>query len=341
MSQQGTKQRKWTGERGAVEILEEAIQLLRTAPAASIAVYLAGAIPFFVALLYFWTDMARNPFAAERLAGESLAVAALFLWKSVRQAVFEARLYRQLSLTEEQPMRLARLVMIQSALQPLSLLAIPIASLAVVPFAWTVAFFRNAGLFAALGEPRVIAAARRQAGLWSPQNWFLLTLTSLAGLLLFLNVLISIVLAPQLGKSILGMEGDFARLGVRLLNSTTLAVAASIMWLAIDPLLDAVYVLRCFHGESLATGEDLRVALQRAVRAAAVALPLLAVFLRRDSKSSRTVSAGRLSTTQLRMARVARSILSGSSAPSTTSSAAVNSRGAPRMHPAPSRRVAG
>ena len=61
---------------------------------------------------------------------------------------------------------------------------------------------------------------------------------------------------------------------MRLLNSTTLALAASVTWLGIDPLLDAVYVLRCFHGESLASGEDLRVALQRAIRAAALTLPL-------------------------------------------------------------------
>ena len=274
MSKQG-----FTSERGAVEILEEAIQLLRTAPAANIAVYLAGAIPFLVGLLFFWTDMTRNPFAAERLAGESLGVATLFIWKSVWQAAFEARLYRQLSLRMAPPLKLARLVAIQCALQPLSLLAIPISSFAVIPFAWTVAFFRNAGLFAALGEPGAMAAARRQAGLWSRQNWLLLTLTSLAGLLLFANVLISIVLVPQLGRSILGMEGDFARLGLRLLNSTTVAVAASVMWLAIDPLLDAVYVLRCFHGESLATGEDLRVAFQRAIRVAAVTIPLLIAML--------------------------------------------------------------
>jgi hypothetical protein len=259
-------------ERGAIEILEEAVQLLRTAPATSIAVYLAGAIPLLVGLLFFWTDMTRNPFAAERLAGESLGAAMLFLWKSVWQAAFEARLYRQLSLSPDQPLKLARLVLVQCALQPLSLLVIPMCSIAVFPFPWSVAFFRNAGLFAALGEVRVIAAARRQAGLWSLQNWILLSLVSLASLLLFANVLIAIALVPQFGRSFLGMEGDFARLGTRLLNSTTLAVAASLMWLGIDPLLDAVYVLRCFHGESLATGEDLRVAFQRAIRAPALIL---------------------------------------------------------------------
>jgi hypothetical protein len=171
-------------------------------------------------------------------------------------------------------LKLARLVAIQCTLQPLSLLAIPVSGLVVLPFAWTVAFFRNAGLFAALGEPDAIAVARRQAGLWTRQNWLVLSLVSVAGLLLFANVLIAIVLLPQIGRSLLGIENEFARLGLRLLNSTTLAVAGCVMWLAIDPLLDAAYAVRCFHGESLATGEDLRVALKRAIGAAALALLL-------------------------------------------------------------------
>jgi len=180
-------------------------------------------------------------------------VTGLLVWKSVWQAIFEARLYWQLSLSHPRRVNIVRVVAMQCALQPLSLLAIPAALVLTIPFAWTVAFFRNAGLFAALGEADPIAAARRQAGLWSRQNWYLLGLASFAALLLFANILISIVLLPQLGRSFLGIEGEFARLGFGLVNLTTLAVAASITWLFIDPLLDAVYVLRCFHGESLAT----------------------------------------------------------------------------------------
>jgi len=261
-------------ELDAIEILEESIQLLRAAPSAAIAAYLIGAVPFFVGLLFFWSDMSRNPFAAERLPAESLALTALFIWKSVWQAVFAARLYGFQSMAAPRPLKLTRLVAIQCTLQPLSLLAILVSGLVVLPFAWTVAFFRNAGLFAALGEPEVIATARRQAGLWTRQNWLLLSLICLAGLLLFINVLIVIVLLPQIGRSLLGIENEFARLGLRLLNSTTIAVAGCAMWIVIDPLLDAAYVVRCFHGESLATGEDLRVVLKRTLGAAALALVL-------------------------------------------------------------------
>ena len=147
-------------ERGAIEILEEAVGLLRTAPAAAIAAYLAGAIPFSLGILFFWADMARNPFAFERLPWESLGMAGLLVWKSVWQAIFQALLYRQLSLSQPRSMRIARLVAMQCALQPFSLLAIPVSLLLTIPFAWTVAFFRNA-------RPRSTPVPRGTASGWT------------------------------------------------------------------------------------------------------------------------------------------------------------------------------
>ncbi len=262
-------------ERPAIDLLEEAASLLRSCSPAMIATYLAGAVPFWIGLLFFFADMAQNPFAAERLPFESLAVAGLLVWKGVWQAIFKAQLYRRLSLSDVRSLNIGRVVAVQCALQPLSLLAIPVALILTLPFAWSVAFFRNAGLFAALGDADPIGAARRQAGLWPRQNWYALGLVSLAALLLFANVLIVIVLLPQVGRSFLGIENDFARLGMRLLNVMTVAVAVSTTWLVIDPLLDAVYVLRCFQGASLRSGEDLRVSFRKLIGALALLLMLL------------------------------------------------------------------
>ena len=66
-----------------------------------------------------------------------------------------------------------------------------------------------------------------------------------------------------------------ARAGSHIFNWGTVGVAAALAWLVIDPLLDAVYVLRCFYGESLTTGEDLRATLRRT---AAVVVMLLALL---------------------------------------------------------------
>ena len=260
--------------RGAMEILEESVNLLREAPAAAVAAYLTGAIPFAVALLFFFTEMTRSPFASERLALESLAVAALLIWKHVWQAIFMARLHGQLS-SRPAAGSILRLAAMQCAIQPLRLIAVPLSLFLTVPFASVVAFFRNFSLFAALGEANPAAAARRQAGLWTRQNWGLLGVMTIAALLLFLNILILLVMLPGLGRSILGIEGDLARLGAGFFNSTTAAVAACVTWLAIDALLSAVYVLRCFYGASVITGEDLMAALRRAMGIAAMGLVLL------------------------------------------------------------------
>ncbi len=250
-------------QRNAIDILEEAVGLLRSSPLRVTMVYLIGAIPFVLALLFFLNDMTRSPFAAEHLAGASLAVAILYIWKNAWQAAFAAQLYELLSPGHFRTKNLLRAVPLQAAMQPLGLIL-------ALPFPWLVAFFRNVGLFAALGVPDPMRVARRQAMLWTRQNWGILALSSLGGLLLFANVLLTIAILPQIGRSFLGIEGDFARAGFGILNLSTIGVAAALTWLVIDPLLDAVYVLRCFYGESIATGEDLRAGLRKAMAGAAL-----------------------------------------------------------------------
>jgi hypothetical protein len=257
--------------RHAIELLEDAVNLLRSTPLSAVVAYLAGAIPFSLGLLFFLSDMTRSPFAADHLGWASLGLTALYVWKNAWQGVFATRLYGLLSPNDARSGSLLKLVAVQAAFQPLGLALM-------LPFPWVVAFLRNVALFAGLGVPDPVRTARRQATLWTRQNWGVLALVTLAGLLLFVNLLIAIALLPQFARSFLGIEGDFARAGVAILNLGTLAVAGALAWLIVDPLLDAVYVLRCFHGESLATGEDLLAALRRAT-ATAVALMTLAVVL--------------------------------------------------------------
>lgn len=240
----------------AIDLLEEAVNLLRGAPLETSVTYLVGAAPLTLAFLFFLADMNRSPYAFDHLPWASLGLALLFVWKNSWQAIFMAKLYRQVSPSETAAVNAWQAVVMQSTLQPVSLL-LPL------PLPWLSAFFRNVALYAGLGRPDAAAAARRQSTYATRQNWAVLWIVILGSLLLFVNVLLAIVLLPQLGRSLLGIEGDLARLGNGIFNLTTLAVAAAITWLAVDPLLDAVYVLRCFYGESLVTGADLRAALKK------------------------------------------------------------------------------
>ena len=78
--------------KGAFDLIEEAVHLLRTAPPSTLAAYYLGAIPFVLGLLFFWADMSRSPFANQHLADASLALAALFFWMKFWQAVFAQRI---------------------------------------------------------------------------------------------------------------------------------------------------------------------------------------------------------------------------------------------------------
>jgi hypothetical protein len=218
-------------ERAAIDLLEEAVNLLRAAPLETAVTYLTGAAPLTLAFLFFLADMNRSPYAFEHLPWASLVLALLYVWKNTWQAIFMAKLYRQVSPSESGGTSPWQAALTQATLQPVGLL-IPL------PFPWITAFFRNVALYSALGRPDALASARRQAVYATRQNWAVLSIIGLGSLLLFVNVLVTIAILPQLARSFLGIEGDLARLGNGIFNLTTVGVALGITWLAVDPLLD-------------------------------------------------------------------------------------------------------
>ncbi len=70
--------------------------------------------------------------------------------------------------------------------------------------------------------------------------------------------------APYLVKTFFGIESFFTRSGPSaLLNTTFFAVSLAVSYLCINPISKAVYVLRCFYGDSIRSGIDLKADLQR------------------------------------------------------------------------------
>src|SRR4051812_22482922 len=118
----------------AIEILEQAVSLLRSAPANAVLAYLAGAVPFIIALLFFLNEMTRSAFAFDHLSTWSLALAILYIWKNTWQAIFAADLYEALSPGSRRKSNPLRLIAIQAALQPAGLFI-------ALPLPWLAAFF--------------------------------------------------------------------------------------------------------------------------------------------------------------------------------------------------------
>jgi len=265
-----------TGD-SAVDLVEEAVHLLRSAPLRFYSPYLVGTIPFALGLLWFTAEMTWSAFATERLVDYSFAAALLFLWKQVWEAVFCSAIHERISGASEPwtIRRIFRMVTLQAALQPWSLIALPFAAVMMVPLAWTVAFFRNLSLYAGFGSVHATRLSSEQAGRWVRSNWLVQAFLSLLGLLLLVNYFAALTMIPQLGKSIFGLENALTRYPLWMLNSTGFVAVAILVYVTLDPIFSAVYVLRCFYGQSIQSGADLRARFRGIAAKAALGLLLL------------------------------------------------------------------
>lgn len=253
----------------AQDLIEEAVHLLRTAPVAALAVYYAGSLPFVLGALYFWADMGESPSARQHVVEAALGVSLLFLWMKFCHALFARRLRAHLA--DEKSAApgwrdAARVALWQAVLQPTGLFLLPLAAVTVLPFPWVCAFYQNLTALAEAeipGARALIGKAARHARLWPQQNVSGLLVGAAFTAFVFLNCCVVCGVLPGLLKTLLGIETVFSRGGVALLNTTFFATMFGLTYLCADPILKSFYVLRCFYGEALQSGADLRAELKR------------------------------------------------------------------------------
>ncbi len=271
--------------RSALDLIEDAVHLLRTTPLPVLLAYYIGAVPFALGLLFFWADMSCGAFAQQRCPASALGLAGLFIWLKCWQAVFTSALRTRLAAAPASKWnwsRIGRLILIQGIVQPSRLFLLPVAFIVAIPFAWVQAFYENVTVLGDGMEPGVRAVLRRagaQARVWPKQNHLLLLLLTMVAVVLWLNAVLTVLTVPQLLKLLLGLETAFSRAGIWVVfNTTFLAATAALAWLALDPLVKAVYTLRCFHGEARKDGMDLLAELSF-VRAGGQSLAVAALIL--------------------------------------------------------------
>jgi len=256
-------------EKAPLQIIEEAIFVLKQCSTAAWAAYFAGTIPFLLLFLFFWADMSRSPFAASRCTPLAFALALLYLWMKTWQAVFVRFLKNviQDNPTEDfTALKLGGIAITQSALQPLSLILLPVGFILCIPFPYLVALFQNILYFgdgetASLRE--VLGKSMRTASVWIAQSFKVISILSLLSVFVFLNFGMLVYLISSLLVSFTGINTIFSTASTLIfLNSTFLVVVGSLTFLCIDPLIKAVYALRCFYAASRASGNDLHVDLK-------------------------------------------------------------------------------
>jgi hypothetical protein len=265
-------------EPSAVELVEEAVHLLRRAPAAALAIYYAGAVPFALGVLFFGAHTAWFRPTSGDIATGALAVIALFVALKTAQAEFCTRL--QAVVFGAPPARWswrrgARLLLAQTQVQPWALLATIAGAVLVLPTAWAFAYGQNATVLGDAGH--VHRAAVAQAKLWPRQNHLGLLLLTLLALGIWANLAATFIALPWLANRLLGVDNAFGLSGWWYFNTTFLASVTLLTWLAIDPLVKAFYTLRMFHGRARRTGDDIRVQLRLTPAAVLASLVLTIV----------------------------------------------------------------
>ncbi len=268
----------------AIDIAEEAVHLLRSAPPGVLAYYYLGSLPFVLGFLFFWTDMSRGAFADKHCAPAALGLAMLFIWMTCWQAVFVRRLKDQVYARRPEPWTrrsILRMVMIRTIIDPASLIIVPLGNIFIIPFGVLCTFHQNTFALADYdrdGPGSVCRRSWQQAFVWLKQNYIMLLIFSLFELFVFVNIFSGILAVPQLMKMFFGTETLFTKNPWSMLNPTFFAVTGCFTYLCMDPVAKAACLLRCFYGESLHSGTDLKVGI-RNVRARAKTAAAVLVFL--------------------------------------------------------------
>jgi hypothetical protein len=258
-----------SGIDSGIDMVERAIFLLRSRPAGAWAVQAAGAIPLLLSVLYFAFDTLSDPADKSRAVVEALICAACFLWFNVCRARFAQLLTSVLSGNNQDGWKHA-LDPRGLALQSCRLFAMPLALVAVIPFAWAVSFFRTSAVFAGRGA---YGRASKLAGTWPAQTWMALGSLALFSTVAFLNLFLVLAVLPSLVKIFSGLENDYTRLNFTL-NGTVVMTALGLTWLLLDPLYQAVFCVRAFLAESRETGLDLMYSLRHLAVLAALAIAI-------------------------------------------------------------------
>ena len=206
-------------DKSALDIMEESVYLLKGQPIRLVPYYI-GCLPFVLGLLYFWTDMSTGPAAWHHLPQAAWGLCLLYLWMKFWQSVYARGLLAEI---RDQTMgswglrHVLRALCFQTAIQPWSVVLLPVAFVILFPFPRVLAFFQNVTLLGSGDEPelkRVLRESWSQAALWPVQNAVLIWLGSpflivFVALLVFAVVPAALAFNPGASGPVLLLIGGF------------------------------------------------------------------------------------------------------------------------------------
>ncbi len=247
----------------AMVLIDEGAQLLRTLPLSAFAVYYIGLLPFAAAAIYFVSFMLNNAYAHQYSMLAPLGMVFMFGWLKAWQSRFCAVVWHWIGGDSPPPLKprqFFRLYCRQLAVQPFGLFLVPLSMGFTISFAVVYNFFNSALVFGGLrsaDDRGYLIRAGRQASTAFIDNMLLAILLGLVACVVTLNVLALVFGIPFLAKTLLGIESALTRGLLTYTDITLWCIIITVFYAIFDPLVRAIYTLRCFYAESKETGSDL------------------------------------------------------------------------------------
>jgi hypothetical protein len=255
-----------------VDLIEEAIHLLRRSSIETYALFLIAIAPFVLCFFQFCSEMSYSEFAGMNLPGFASILAISYLWMKAVQHLACRQLVRVY--TGEFPNRrnfgsILRSCIHQAAIHPVGLFAKPMAALASIPGFLTFvpllmlpasiifSFFQNASIVIT-GERGDFAKCWCLSVHRGRAAASLLFLSLFLRIVIFLNAYVTIGVLPYLVKALFGVDTFLSRDFRWLISFSYVVGIALISYFVLDLLSKAIQVIEVCRSEAQTTGRDLQ-----------------------------------------------------------------------------------
>ena len=154
-----------------IDLLEEAIHLLRRTSAITYAYYILGVTPFALLFFQLLADASYHRYLAEHLGDSVIRLAIAYCWMKGFQALACQRLLASYSgepVRRRGPLELLQLWSAQCAIQPWGILIKPMAFVVMVPSPFVDAFFKPLALLLLATEEILCVASGFPRGRSAP-----------------------------------------------------------------------------------------------------------------------------------------------------------------------------
>ena len=287
-----------------IDLIEEAIHLLRRAPIETYAFFLVGIAPFVLCFFQFCSEMSYSELAARNLVSFASTLALSYLWMKGFQHLACRQLvavYSGEPLNKGNLGRTLRTWVHQAAIHPIGLFAKPMAALAsipgfltflpplMIPALVTCSFFQNASILIT-GERGDFEKCWQLSANRVRVTAALFFLSFFLRLVIFLNLYLTLGVLPYLLKALFGIDTFLSRDFRWLISFAYFVGIGLISYFVVDLLIKAIQVIRVCRAEAQSTGKDLQrslLSLTAAKRASPLLLCLLISTLAANAEGSR------------------------------------------------------